>query len=209
MYPLRVVETERDGFDQTVVELWREDEFVGMVFWDGSATVVQIYPTGGDVHDLELNDLVRVLDTAQKIVDPFAFEEAEGVIQVASEGDDWGGEDAATTTLVNEFDPQAVHRTEDGEGFFPVLVAGVLIERCQELGLAVVEMEGFDLVGGELKGRPGLQLMIRPTEPVASFAEFAADANERARAMLANWPQRESMVIAFVIQQPDGETIVL
>ena len=53
MYPLRIVETDRDGFDQTVVELWREDEFVGMVFWDGSVPVVQIYPAGDDVHDLE------------------------------------------------------------------------------------------------------------------------------------------------------------
>ena len=209
MYPLRIVETERDGFDQTVVELWRDDEFVGMVFWDGSATVVQIYPTAGDVYDLELNDLVRILDTAQRIVDPFAFEEAEGLVQPRATGDDWDDVDPATSALLQEFDPQAVHRTQDGEGFFPVAAATALIERCQALGLAVVEMEGFDLISGELKARPGLELMIRAPMEVMAFPDFAVQANETASVTLGNWPHRDSMVIAFVIQQPDGETIVL
>jgi hypothetical protein len=208
MLPLRIVETERDGFSETVVELWRDDEFVGMVFWDGSATIVNIYPTAGDVFDLELNDLVQVLDTAQRIVDPFAFEQVEGLIRVGGEGEDWGDEDPATTALVTEFDPLAVHRSEDGEGFFPVSVAASLIGRCGELGLAVVEMEGFDLVSGELRGRPGLELMIRPQE-ASSFEGFAEMANETASITLGNWPKRASMVVAFVIQQPDGETIVL
>ena len=208
MYPLRIVETERDGFDQTVVELWREDEFVGMVFWDGSVPVVQIYPAGDDVHDLELNDLVRVLDTAQRIVDPLAFDEVEGFVDLSGTGDDWDDEDPTTTTLVTEFDPQAVHRSEDGEGFFPVAVAAAFIRKCEDLGLAVVEMEGFDLVRGRLKGRPGLELMARPQEAV-SFAEFRSQANDTAASTLAKWPSRQSMVIAFVIQQPDGETVVV
>ena len=208
MYPLRIVETERDGFDQTVVELWREDEFVGMVFWDGSVPVVQIYPAGDDVHDLELNDLVRVLDTAQRIVDPLAFDEVEGFVDLSGTGDDWDDEDPSTTTLVTEFEPQAVQRSEDGEGFFPVAVAAAFIRKCEDLGLAVVEMEGFDLVRGRLKGRPGLELMARPQE-AASFAEFRSQANDTAATTLAKWPSRQSMVIAFVIQQPDGETIVV
>jgi hypothetical protein len=209
MLPLRIVETERDGFDQTVVELWREDEFVGMVFWDGAATVVQIYPTEGDVHDLEMNDLLQALDTAQRIVDPFAFEQADGVVKLGAKDDGWDAEDPATTALVTEFDPQAVHRSEDGEGFLPVAAAATFIDRCQELGLAVVEMEGFDLVSGRLKARPGLTLMVRPEEGTSSFADFAAYANELTKTNLGNWPQRDSMVIAFVIQQSDGETIVV
>ena len=209
MYPLRIVETERDGFDQTVVELWREDEFIGMVFWDGSATVVQIYPNSDDVFDLELNDLVRVLDTAQRIVDPFSFDEVEGLVQPGAGDNYWDDEDPSTAALVQEFDPEAVHRSEDGEGFFPVSVAKALIDRSSELGLAVVEMEGFDLISGELKARPGLELMARPPAEVMGFSEFKAQANQTAAITLGNWPQRDSMVIAFVIQQPDGETIVL
>ena len=209
MYPLRFVETERDGFDQTVVELWREDEFVGMVFWDGSATVVQIYPNGDDVYDLELNDLVRVFDTAQRIVDPFAFDEVEGLVQPRATDSSWEDEDPSIAALVKEFDPKAVHRSEDGEGFFPVSAAKALIERGGELGLAVVEMEGFDLISGSLKARPGLELMIRPPAEVMAFSDFSARANETAAITLGNWPQRDSMVIAFVVQQSDGETIVL
>jgi len=209
MYPLRIVETERDGFDQTVVELWREDEFIGMVFWDGSATVVQIYPNGDDVYDLELNDLVRVFDTAQRIVDPFAFDEVEGLVQPRATDNAWEEEDPSIAALVKEFDPKAVHRSEDGEGFFPVSAAKALIERGGELGLAVVEMEGFDLVSGQLKARPGLTLMVRPEEGTSSFRDFAAYANDLAKTNLGNWPHRDSMVIAFVIQQSDGETIVV
>lgn len=210
MLPLRIVETERDGFDQTVVELWRDDEFVGMVFWDGAATIVQIYPTDDDVHDLELNDLIRVLDTAQQIVDPFAFPEADGVVTARTpQQDDWEEEDPATTALTTEFDPRAVHRTDDGEGFFPHAVATELIDRCERLGLAVVEMEGFDLVAGELKARPGLTLTIRAPDTPMTFQEFRTMANETAATNLGNWPRRDSMVVAFVIQQPDGERIVL
>ncbi len=209
MLPLRIIETERDGFDQTVVELWRENDFVGMVFWDGSSTVVQVYPAGGDVHDLELNDLVRVLDTAQRIVDPLAFEQAEGIVQPRTDGDDWEQEDPAIAALVGEFDPLAAHRSEDGEGFFPIGVAAAFVPRCQELGLAVVEMEGFDLISGRLKARPGLSLMIRPPDEATTFQEFCSDANGTAGEMLANWPQRDSMVVAFVVQQADGETIVV
>ena len=210
MYPLRIVETERDGFEQTVVELWRDQEFVGMVFWDGEATVVQIYPSGGDVFDLEATDLIRVIETAQRIVDPFAYEQAEGVIQLGSTQpeDEWDV-DPAVSELLAEFDPQAVHRSEDGEGFFTVGVAATLVDRSNELGLAVVEMEGFDLKRGKLKGRPGLTLTARAPEEEVSFAEFAAAANSTAAVTLSNWPQRESMVIAFVVQQADGETIVV
>ena len=30
MLPLRIVETDREGFDEPIVELWRDDDFVGM-----------------------------------------------------------------------------------------------------------------------------------------------------------------------------------
>ena len=71
MIPMRIVETDRDGFDQPVVELWRDDEFVGMVFWDDDVPVVQIYADDdGDVKDLDLRELMIVLDTAEKIVSP-------------------------------------------------------------------------------------------------------------------------------------------
>ena len=217
MIPLRIIETDREDFDEPVVEIWMENEFVGMVFWDGSSTVVQIYPAGeDDVHDLEVRDLFRVLEMAERIVDPLAFDQVDGLVQVGGaraqakredEADDWSEEDPATVDLLSEFDPLAAFRSEDGEGFFPRDVALNFVRRCQELRLAVVEMEAFDLVGGDLKARPGLELVVQP-QPVMSPAEFQSYANATATDHLDGWPRRDTLVIAFVVQQLDGETIV-
>jgi hypothetical protein len=217
MIPIRIVETEREGFEEPVVELWMQDEFVGMVFWDGSSTIVQIYPASdADVHDLEMRDLFRALELAERIVDPFAFDQVDGLVQVGAaraqakrqeEEGDWSEEDPATVELLSEFDPLAAFRSEDGEGFFARDVALRFVHRCSELRLAVVEMEGFDLVGGELKARPGLELVVGP-QPVMSAAEFLSHANATALDHLDGWPRRESLVVAFVVQQQDGETIV-
>ena len=217
MNTIRIVETEREDFDEPIVELWMENEFVGMVFWDGTATVVQIYPAAGDdVHDLEMRELFRVLEMAEKIVDPMAFDQVDGLIQLGGErvqakreegADDWSEEDPATVELLSEFDPLSAFRSEDGEGFFPRDAAMRFVRRCQDLRLAVVEMEGFDLVAGELKARPGLELVVGP-QSVMSAAEFQAHANATALDHLGGWPRRESLVVAFVVQQLDGETIV-
>jgi hypothetical protein len=212
MLPLRIVETDREGFEEPVVELWRDDEFVGMVFWDGEAAVVQVYPAAeGDVHDLELRDLLRVLDMAERIVDPFAMDDDDGLgelrLAVAETEGGWDEEDPATVELVEEFDPQALHRSDDGEGYFPGSIAPSFITRCEELGLAVVEMEGFDWDGRALAARPGLELMVRP-ETAMSWGEFRSYANARAADTLNDWPTRDTLVIAFVVQQPDGETFV-
>jgi len=220
MLPLRIVETEREDFDEPVVEIWMENEFVGMVFWDGSSTIVQIYPAGDDdVYDLDVRELFRVLEMAEKIVDPLAFEEVGGLIELGAgrvqakreevdvADEDWADEDPATVELLSEFDPLAAYRSEDGEGFFPRDVAERFIRRCDELRLAVIEMEGFDLIGGALKARPGLELVVRP-QPVMTAAEFYLHANATALDHLAGWPRRETLVVAFVVQQQDGETIV-
>jgi len=209
--PIRLHETDREGFDEPVVELWRDDEFVGMVFHDGERTIVQVYPTeDGDVHDLELEDLLRALDLARAIVDPNAFEEGEFSqigAAVATTDEDWEGEHPATVALLEEFDPLAAYRSEDGEGFFPRAVAGRFISRCEELGLVVVEMEGFDLIDGELHARPDLDLVVEP-QPFMEPKEFRTYANAMAADTLEAWPDRATLAVAFVFQQPDGETIV-
>lgn len=223
MIPLRIVETERDDFDQPVVELWRDDEFIGMVFWDEDTPVVQIYADDdGDVKDLDARELIRVLDLAERIVSPVADEtefpelrQAFGTRplvvepQGASEGGDegWEGEHPATLALVDEFDPLAVHRSSDGEGFFRRQVAEDFIRRCDELDLAVVEMEAFDLEGQVLVPRPNLELTVRVQGPT-SWDVFRPAANARALDTLLDWPSRSSLVVAFVVQQPDGETFV-
>ena len=215
MIPLRIVESERDGFDEPVVVLWRDDEFIGMVFWDGDVAVVQVYSDDdGDVFDLAVAELLRVIELAEAIVTPEELMlEGGGMLVVGDEpsggddGDDWSEEHPATLALVGEFDPLAVHRNADGEGFFPRDVAGDFIRRCDELDLAVVEMEGFDREGAVLKPRPNLNLTVR-VPGVNEWSIFRPTANATALDTLRDWPDRTSLVVAFVVQQPDGEAFV-
>lgn len=211
MIPIRLAETEREDFDGPIVELWRQDEFIGMVFWDGEAPIVQIYTdAAGDVHDLDVNELQRLLDTALAMVDPGGDEDAEFSelrAAVAEAGADEGPEHPSTADLLAVFDAQAVFRTDDGEGFFPRPIAEAFITKCEELDLAVVEMEGFDFDGTTLVQRPQLDLHVRPLEKM-TWSAFRTYANVSAHDTLRGWPKRESLVIAFVFQQPDTEIIV-
>lgn len=213
MLPLRIVETERPDFEEPVVELWREEDFVGMVFWDGDEAIVQIYPNGaGDVHDIGVEDLFRVVELAVQIVMPEEELEAAGdaflaAVNAAAPEGAWDDEDPFTRTLTDEFDDRVVFRAEDGEGFFDKQTALELVGRCEQLGLAVVTMDGFDLEGAVLIPRPELGLAI--TAPGGlDWGVRAAAANAQVRAALEAWPSRSTLVAAFVIQQSDGETFI-
>ena len=217
MLPLRIVETDREGFDEPVVEIWRDDDFVGMVFWDEEVAVIQVYPDGdGDVYDLDIGELFRVMSLAEAIVTPeeFRVDESEfGGIEFEVDpieeeaGDDWADEHPSAVALVEGFDPRAKHRTADGEGFFDRHTAFDFIGRCDELDLAVVEMEGFDLDGPQLKPRPELVLAVS-LPGMNKWDIFRPAANALAQDTLSDWPSRSSLVVAFVVQQPDGETFV-
>jgi hypothetical protein len=210
MLPIQMVETERDDFAGPIVELWRGDDFIGMVFWDGESPIVQIYPDGeGEVQDLDVREIQQLLDTALQIVDPDAFDDDFSALrEAAAEVEDEASDvHPATASLLGEFDARAVYRTEDGEGFFRRADAEDFIEKCEELDLGVVEMEGFDLEGDELVSRPNLDLVVTPQEMMA-WSEFRTFANATAADTLRRWPSKASLVVAFVIQQPDTETIV-
>jgi len=211
MLPLRLVETDRPEFDQPVVELWRDDEFVGMVFWDGEEAIVQIYPDrDGDVHDLEMGDLFRVLDIAARIVTPMDEEGESEYLEAFNatipEGE-WDEESPATSSFTGEFDSQVVFRAEDGEGFYGRDVALAMVDRCEELGLALTEIDAFDLEGSVLIPRPELGVFVDAPAGI-EWSVRAAAANAQAKAALEAWPSRSTLVAAMVIQQPDGESFV-
>ncbi|MDX2467423.1 MAG: hypothetical protein QNL12_08920 [Acidimicrobiia bacterium] len=214
MLPLRIVETDRPEFDEPVVELWREEEFVGMVFWDGEESIVQIYPdASGDVFDIEMSDLMRVLDLAIRIVTPMDDldgEDGGAYLEAFNEAmpeGEWDDEAPATRALTSEFDSKVVFRAEDGEGFYSRVTAIEIVERCVQLGLAAIELDGFDLEGAVLIPRPDLGLAIGAPGDLG-WSVRAAASNAQMRAALEAWPSRPSLVAALVIQQPDGESFV-
>jgi hypothetical protein len=213
MLPLRIVETDRPEFDEPVVELWRDDDFVGMVFWDGEESIVQIYSDqDGDVHDIGVDDLLRTLDLAIRIVTPIdQLDDDEGDYLAgfnagAPEGT-WDDEDPATSALADEFDDRVVLRTEDGEGFFNRDTALEMLIRCEELGLAIIEADVFDLEGAVLIPRPELGVAIAAPGGLDWGVRRAA-ANAQIQATLEGWPARPTLVATFVIQQSDGETFI-
>ena len=212
MIPLRLVEKEHDDFEEPIVELWRDNEFVGYVFWDEETPIVQMYPdSDGDPFDLDLRDLQRVLEMADQIVSPDMFTEGEleelrGRVQEAQ-----GGKavvDDVIEMLTEEFDSAAAYRNEDGEGFYPKAIAEAIIARCNELDIAVVEMEGFDYESRTLQPRPNLNLLVRGA-PGDLWEVFRPEANLRATQTLGDWPSRDTIVVAFVVQLNNGESIVL
>ena len=217
MIPLRIAEQDHQDFDQPIVEIWRDDEFVGYVFYDEDVPVVQVFlDAEGDPYDLDLQDLIRILDTAERIVSPEAFSEDElqdlrNRVAAADDGDDngagWEGEDPKIVALFGEFDERAAHRNEDGEGFFHRPDAEAFITRCNELDVAIIEMEGFDLDGGEVAQRPNLILNVQTLSSV--WDSFRPQANFTALDTLGDWPKRDSLVVAFVVQLTNGDTRVV
>jgi len=212
MLPLRIVETDRPEFDEPVVELWREDDFVGMVFWDGEDVLVQIYPDGdGDVYDLEVGDLFRVLDVAMRIVTPVdQLAEDEGDYRDGypdSPEGEWDEELEATRLLTSEFDDRVVFRADDGAGFFDGETALELVGRCEELGLAVIEMECYERRGSRLEVRSDLGIYV-DAPPGIDWSVRAGAANAQTRSALESWPPGLALLGSIVVQQPDGETFV-
>lgn len=207
MLPIRLIETEREDFDGPIVELWRQDVFVGLVFWDGESTILQVYPDGdGDVHDLDVRELQMLLDTATRIVDPDAFdEEMDQLRAAAGTAQTWGDEHPATVELLGEFDTRSVFRSDDGEGFFDRSTAVAFIAKCEELDLAVVEMDGLTLDESGVSSVEGLALEVTD-QPMMTWSQFRSFANATAQSTLESWPT--DVVLAFVFRQPDAEDIV-
>ncbi len=211
MIPLRLTEKDHEDFDEPIVELWRENEFVGYVFWDDDTPIVQVFQDAeGDPFDLDLRDFQRILEMADQIVSPDMFSEDElddlrTRVQAAQDGEP---DNDVIENLTAEFDDQASFRNEDGEGFFSKKVAEALITRCDELDIAVVEMEGFDYENRVLSPRPNLNLLVRGA-PGDEWNLFRPEANTRATTTLGDWPSRSTIVVAFVVQLSNGESIVL
>ncbi|NNF65223.1 MAG: hypothetical protein HKN07_13325 [Acidimicrobiia bacterium] len=202
---LRLSEDDVDGFSEPVVRLWWDKEFVGQVYWDGDEVVVQIHSDDdGEPFDLSLGPFARALVEAEQIVNPNWEDELDIVDDPSSDEDEL----EETTRLVSEFDSRAVHRSDGGEGYFDKSTSLEFIDRCDELRLGVTTVEGFDYQGRTLKSRPSLIAQFKPNTASSEWANIAADLNDQAREVVSRWSDRDTLVVAFVVMEPTGESFI-
>jgi hypothetical protein len=196
MSPFRLRETSRTDWEGTVVEVWdEENELVAQVWRDGDEVLVEFgLDADGDPFVLDVGDLLTALDNATRML-----------------GD--GSEDDADVDpierLAEEFDHLAVHRGPEDEGFFPPQIAVPFIRRCESLGLAVVGMEGFHEVAGEVQPAPGHRIDLSDIGGDEAWATFRASCNVQAEAVMARWPRTPGFLVAFEIRDAQGEDYVM
>lgn len=194
MGDLRIRETTRADWEGPVVEIWEDDALVAQLWRDDEEVLVEVLSDAeGDPFLLDAPGLIGALDTAVRIL---------GVEEAGDEAD-------PLDRLAEEFDHLAVHRGEEDEGFFPAQIAVPLIRRSEQLGLAVVSVEGFTLVAGEPTPTPGYALRVVEPLEEEPWATFRAGANLQAEAVVERWPRRPGFVVAFEVRDPSGEDYVL
>lgn len=210
-------ETTPEGWDDPVVELWDDDEFVGQVYFDGVDVMTQIYPTpDGEPRVFEVAELLRVVELAAKVIEPddaSDFADLRSALGVEpGDGDDGkavGDDLGPVGVLADAFDDAAAHRGEEDEGFYPRTAAAAMVGRCNDLDLAVVNLEGFDLEDGYVEPAKGYAVDIGKAHRGEPWPTFRAGCNVQAEAVLEGWPVRPTFVIAVEIQDRDGEIFVM
>ncbi len=212
-------ETTPEGWDDPVAELWDDDEFVGQVYFDGVDVMTQLYPTpDGEPRVLEVAELMRVLELAARVVTPDDGEElSELRTALGTETgrkddarDDEGSDDlGAVGVLADAFDDAAAHRGEEDEGFYPRDAVVAMVRRCNDLDLAVVHLEGFDMRDGSVEAARGYMVDIGKAHRGEPWPTFRAGCNIQAEAVLEGWPLRPSFVVAIEIEDRNGEIFVM
>jgi hypothetical protein len=82
------------------------------------------------------------------------------------------------------------------------------VRRCDQLDLAVLELEGFDLIAGLLEPLPE-QKLFTAVDGSVPWDGFRAAANARATDALLDWDDRSgTRVFAFVIGLAGGDSFV-
>jgi len=194
MGDLRIREATRADWEGPVVEIWEDDDLVAQAWRDDEEILVEVLSDAdGDPFLLDVPALIGALDTAARILG----------VEEASDDED------PLDRLAEEFDHLAVHRGEEDEGFYPVQVAVPLIRRSEQLGLAVISVEGVTLVAGEPTPTPGFSLRIADPPAGEPWATFRAGANLQAEAVAERWPRKPGFVVAFEVRDQSGEDFVL
>lgn len=200
---------ERDDHEwgRPVADLIEDGEVVGMAYEEEGQILVEFYPDAeGEPRLYEVADLQRVLDTVVAML-PGGAEPPGESLEAALTGAPPG--EHPVDVLASEFDLRATRRGPEDEGFYPLEVAAGIINRCGDLGLAVVAIEGFTLHAGREDRVAGCAADLGSAYRGEPWAAFLAGCNLQALALLERWPRRVGFAVSLEVQDAAGEVFVL
>lgn len=189
-----------------VADLIEDDEVVGMAYEDEGELLVEFYPDSeGEPRLYVAADLQRVLDTVSAMLGAGDADAIDG----GETADDAAPAEHPVDVLAAEFDRRALRRGPEDEGFYPMEAAVGIINRCGELGLAVVALEGFTLHSGAEAKVAGCAAKLAAAYQGEPWSAFLAGCNLQAMALLERWPRRAGFTVTFEVQDAAGEVFVL
>lgn len=198
MSDLTARDTEHEG--EPLVELMEEGRLVGYVYDDEGTLLAEFLPDqSGEPWAFEVDDLQRILDAARAILVP----EEPAPTTTAD------GEQHPVDTLADEFDALAVRRGEEDEGFYPVEVVARIFERCGELDLAVVSLEGFTVHPEFIEPLPGHSIDMGDAHDGEPWPTFKAGCHVQGLAVLEKWATRPGVAVALEVGDREGDRFVL
>jgi len=197
----RIYVSERDDPDwpDPVVDLLADGRYVGMAYTRDDRLHVEFLPSP-EPCAFDLTELQRALDVAAAILSG-GYENLEAPAQE--------GGSSGIDALAAEFDPLAVRRGPEDEGFYPTDVAAQIVRRCGDLGLAVISLEGVAVHSAMVDPVAGCSSDIGDAYRGEPWAAFLAGCNTKASALLERWPHRSSFAVAFEVEDDAGEQYVL
>jgi hypothetical protein len=199
MSDLHARDHEHDG--EPIVELIEEGRLVGYAYLDDGQLFAEFLPDEeGDPWAFDMDDLQRILDAARAMLEPEP--EPDSTAPGA------GGEHPVDA-LAAEFDTGAVRRGEEDEGFYPVATVARIFDRCAELDLAVVSLEGFQVHPDWIEPVPGHSVDMGDAHDGEPWPTFKAGCHVQGMAVLEKWGRRPGLVVALEVGDRDGDRFVL
>ena len=200
MAPLVARESSRPGWQGPVVDIVEDGEVVGCVFVDDGQMLAEFYAgDDGEPWLYDVADLQRVLDMAAAML-------GADVLEGPAPAD---GDVDPVDQLASEFDPMAVHRGPEDEGFYPIDVSLRIVAACEILGLAVAGLEGFEMREEQPVPAAGRAVAIADAHRGEPWALLRSGCNIQAAAVLEKWATEPSLLVAVEVIDAAGEEYVL
>lgn len=188
-------------WDGPVVDITEDGKRVGYVYIDGGQLFAEfVSSVDGEAWAFEVEDLQRVLDVAAVMLDPGTDTEPVAVEEGAPHPVDH---------MATVFDPQAMRRGDEDEGFYPLGVALTMVRAAAELDLAVVSLEGFTVNEGWIAPVAGCDVDLGLAHDGEAWPIFKAGCNVQAEAVLEKWPRKAGFGVAVELADSSGERYVM